>query len=589
MTTLPPALRPWARALELLDGSVQAGVSTWLAPLNSLFGPMASPQRHLDGDPDGYDGIAQRGTYERLLLSEWAVALEVPEEFLRRAAMHEHVFTRPAFVSPQANTHCVALLDVGPRQLGAPRLAQLAALVVLETRAVADGGTFSFGTLQHPEAKLRSLDRGSLRNWAERISWTDAPTDAEPARARLGEHPATECWLIGASSLKPLAAALDVNLLIVDESQCVDERTLQLTARPRGRPGASAVLRLPPDDVCTRTLRNPLARVLPVRSTRTSAPRTLGMLDVTGRRLILRDADGGIAAHHVPNTANEPPGRPKRVIPDGPEETLLGADMCGRIIALSRRGDGQLALRGSGLQGGRSLSDSFVLDIEVPHSLRSAASVQLMVCAVGESSFTAWILDDEQQLWHLTLRLPPLSEAQGHQSLRCVERGCQDLVRVSRDHFAWHSLSQGRFLASDSSLELSDITAEHAVFGIGRGGVSMSVAWVDGDHVRVRPTPPAATQMVAPDGELLGGLFRGVETSPPAILFMRNRRHVLLRSGAASDHELFTARALIKEIRFEPYSSRIVWLTEAGGVGVFCLERDQVVLRLDLTPSEDSL
>ena len=238
MTALPPALRPWAQALELLDGTVQTGVSTWLAPLRSLFGPMASPRRDSDGVPDGYDGISGRGTYDRLLLSEWAVALEVPEEFLRRAAMHEHVFTRPAFVSPQTSSRSVALLDVGPRLLGAPRLAQLAALVVLESRAIAEGGTFSFGTLQHPGAKLRQLEHGSLRDWSERISWADAPTDPEPNRARLEEHEVTECWLIGAPNLRALAADLEANLLVVEEGQQSDERTLQLTAHRRGRSAA---------------------------------------------------------------------------------------------------------------------------------------------------------------------------------------------------------------------------------------------------------------------------------------------------------------------------------------------------------------
>lgn len=587
MTALPPALRPWAQPLELLDGTVQTGVSMWLAPMRSLFGPMASPLRHTDGDPDGYDGITQRGTYDRLLLSEWAIALEVPEEFLRRAAMHEHVFTRPAFVSPQASNRCVALLDVGPRQLGAPRLAHLAALVVLESRALAEGSTFSFGTLQHPEAKLRQLDHGSLRDWTDRIAWTDTPTDPEPNRTRLEENDVTECWLIGASNLRPLAAELEANLLVVEESQPGEERALQLTAHPRGRSAASVVLRLPPEDVCTRTLRRPMAQVVPVRSISSSAPGTFGMLDAMGRRLILRDQHGGIAAHHVPNTRNEPPGRPKRVLPEDENEAVLGADICGRIIALSRIRDGQLTLRGSGLKGRRSLGEHFILDLDVPPSFQTAASVHLMVCAAEDNSFAAWVLDSEGQLWRLTIRTRSDSDPQGHQSLSCVERGCRDFVRMNRDHFAWRSLSQNRFLASDSSLELSDIDAEHAVFSSGPGAESMSVAWIDGSEIRVRPTPLGTTPMIAPDGEVFG-LFRPGTSGPPAILFMRERRHILQRSGAESDRQLFTARAPIKEVRFEPSSSRILWLTEAGGVGVFCLERDQVVLRMDLTPSEDT-
>ena len=49
-----------------------------------------------DGEPDGYDGIASRGIYERLVTSEWLLADEEPDEFDRRAAMGEHTFTRLA-------------------------------------------------------------------------------------------------------------------------------------------------------------------------------------------------------------------------------------------------------------------------------------------------------------------------------------------------------------------------------------------------------------------------------------------------------------------------------------------------------------
>ncbi len=44
--------------------------------------------------PDGYDGIGRRGSYDRLLASEWLIHDELPDEFLRRVVSGEHAFLR---------------------------------------------------------------------------------------------------------------------------------------------------------------------------------------------------------------------------------------------------------------------------------------------------------------------------------------------------------------------------------------------------------------------------------------------------------------------------------------------------------------
>ena len=61
------------------------------------------------GELRGYDGLTRRGSPERLLISEWLLATEAPDEFVRRAAFNEQAFLRPAFRQPQGGRRAVAL------------------------------------------------------------------------------------------------------------------------------------------------------------------------------------------------------------------------------------------------------------------------------------------------------------------------------------------------------------------------------------------------------------------------------------------------------------------------------------------------
>ena len=74
----------------------------WLQRLSLAMGPLRA-ERHLgSGNPDGVGGLSRRGTYERLLVSEWLFADELPDEFARRAAMQEHLFLELSAASPRA-------------------------------------------------------------------------------------------------------------------------------------------------------------------------------------------------------------------------------------------------------------------------------------------------------------------------------------------------------------------------------------------------------------------------------------------------------------------------------------------------------
>lgn len=131
----------------------------WLPRLSALFGSWKLPRiQHATGDPDGYSGLGRRGSWERLVVSEWAVADAVPDEFIRRVAMREQLFLQLSRVLPATSPVTRVWLACDPSQLGAPRLAHLAILVVLRRRAQLVGGQLFWSTLHEPDRFSGDLD-----------------------------------------------------------------------------------------------------------------------------------------------------------------------------------------------------------------------------------------------------------------------------------------------------------------------------------------------------------------------------------------------------------------------------------------------
>ena len=131
--TLPVALRPWADVLSTMDVELATALGPLLKDLDEFISAATTTHPH-QGEPDGFGGIGRRGEPERILVSEWALAEDHPHEFLRRAATGELLYTTPEFTEPHRRGQAAVLVDAGPDQLGAARLVQLAALIVLQRR-----------------------------------------------------------------------------------------------------------------------------------------------------------------------------------------------------------------------------------------------------------------------------------------------------------------------------------------------------------------------------------------------------------------------------------------------------------------------
>jgi hypothetical protein len=202
MTTmsLPGPLQAWQPYLSWFTPELAAPLSEMLRRMHPLLGRFQGHRQGGVPEPDGVEDLRRRGPYERLLSTEWLLATELPDEFLRRAAGGEHLFLAPRLRARQADRLIVALFDAGPWQLGAPRLAQLALWILLARRAAEAGGELRWGTLQCPgqlkaagtpeDLKLmlraRSFDSAGVDQWQQWSEW-------------LAEHASGvgECWLVG--------------------------------------------------------------------------------------------------------------------------------------------------------------------------------------------------------------------------------------------------------------------------------------------------------------------------------------------------------------------------------------------------------
>jgi hypothetical protein len=199
---LPPALQPWHAWLAWFDPDIAALLGDWLVRLEPLLGRGAARMQHGAADPDGIDDLRRRGPYARLLLSEWAVADLLPDEFLRRAAHHEHLFLAPKLVQRQSDALVLALFDAGPAQRGAPRLLHVAMWILLARRAQAARARFAWGVLQRP-GEVQAADaphalRALLQARTHQPA-TDAERSAWRAYLRGSGQAASERWWIAAT------------------------------------------------------------------------------------------------------------------------------------------------------------------------------------------------------------------------------------------------------------------------------------------------------------------------------------------------------------------------------------------------------
>lgn len=248
----PPArrARPWAGTLSAISPELAVAFGPLLRRLDALIGER-EPVADIAGDPDGLGGLARSGRPDQLLPSEWLLADEFPDEFLRRFVDGELLHLAPEFRTPAVRGRIAALVDAGPTQAGAGRLVQLAALLVLHRRAAARGTELVVVVLGDPYGRRLTGDLAELLPaWLTARRPVD-PTPADVQHALDGLDAADQAWLLTSPRLAERLPA---------RSRVLTSEPTRWSAAGAGHAavrldGATAELPLPAGEIAVRALR----------------------------------------------------------------------------------------------------------------------------------------------------------------------------------------------------------------------------------------------------------------------------------------------------------------------------------------------
>lgn len=587
---LPGALASWGRPLAIFPPDVATAVGALVPRLASLIGPLRPETGGVDGVPDGFDGLARRGPPERLLATEWLLADELPDEFVRRALAGEQTYLALARRAPRSTRASVALFDAGPDQLGAPRLAHLAALVVLARRAEKAGAAFRWGVAGRAPKLVDAVDGAAVRRLlAARSAERPTPADVDAALdalARDGLH-VEDVFLVGGGAFRADGRSESRFHLELVESLAAETPYLEARLSRGARPLGHARLPLPPDDVGARVLRDPFqsAAASPARLSTANAPASPLVFSTTGGKLLALTAAGRVIAYPIPNSPREKPGKPK----------FRGRDV-GRPFALdySRRqlftigasGDELhlAAYRGAELAG----HDRFPFsegrtDIELADAPALRPCVPFHEAGVPNAAF--FVLDDASTLFVLRRRRGPDAPPRLAVQARCV-------LALARAGVGVSYVSRGPEPRPEWNLTTLHDRGGHETRGLGPDVTR--VFFGSGSHQGplVAVEGSAGWRLLSREGtehfvgpvrvEIVGAVERWRPLERPSLVVLdddRRRISFEARAGAA----LPAATAPIRSVFVGSNQPYVAYITEAAELVVFSLWHWSVVLRLFLT------
>ncbi|MFD0351132.1 hypothetical protein ACFQ0M_44075 [Kitasatospora aburaviensis] len=337
---LPAALAPWAATLSALTPELALALGPLLLRLDTLVGGH-EPVVDTTGEPDGVGGLARTGRPDQLLPSEWLLADEFPDEFLRRLADGELLHLATEFRTPAVRGRIAALVDTGPTQAGAGRLVQLAALLVLHRRAAARGTELVVGVLGDPPGHWLAGELAELLPaWLSARRATD-PTPEDVQRARAALDDADQAWLLTSPRLADRLPA-HPRVLTGEPARWTADGADRVLVRLAG---TTAELPLPASDIAVRALRGAEFRRAEPAAARAGRRWATGGLALPAfpndaRTLIARGAEPGtLYAVNLPHADGRRTlgVRPRRH--DLPGPVLAAGRIARRLIALHIRGD----------------------------------------------------------------------------------------------------------------------------------------------------------------------------------------------------------------------------------------------------------
>lgn len=328
---LPAALQPWRPWLDWFAPELAPALGDLLWRLQPLIGPRRSGSSGA-AEPSGIEDLRRRGSYERLLLSEWAIVDLFPDEFLRRAATGEHLFLAPREVQQREAGECLALFDAGPLQLGAPRLAHLALWILLARRAAEMGMWFRWGLVQLPGQLHEALSPEQLKSLLKARTLQPALAEHWKSWQQLTQEGSFsgECWAVGPGDG---GKGLVTHRVVARRS--LQESALEVSLR-EGLRQRSLILPLPAQGAAVQLLKGQFMPT-PVADTTThqKASSKLSLkqpplLSLEGRHVAVPTLGSSVIVFSVPDM---PGGKSKRKQWEhrwSSQHSMLAAALCGK-------------------------------------------------------------------------------------------------------------------------------------------------------------------------------------------------------------------------------------------------------------------
>lgn len=395
---LPRVLQPWAELLHLFPHDNALALGTLLRRLAIAIGPMQLDPLLGQDEPDGYSGLHNRGDYQRLLLSEWLLAEQEPDEFMRRAIMGEQLFYQPLRLDNKASKASVVLFDSGPAQLGSARIVQLALLILLARRAQAAGAEFYWGVLQKPDTGLiAQITTGQIQRWLRTRTLQFVSSEhITPWQSQLNEIAGiAELWLVSPHLAEQLIAS--DRCIVIEEALIPAQRQVNVSVLQNHR-WHQIRLDLPDEKSCTRLLRDPFKSVstTPVGSAKRIADSGSLLFSQCGRKLAVLLEDGTVAVYPVPNSARQPASQPRLFTPASQEQLLALQMLKKRIHALTSDGHSMIHHYLSGVRG-----ESLAVheDMSISPELETAVLAPCFFSSQAGFPHSVFFLDHASTLW----------------------------------------------------------------------------------------------------------------------------------------------------------------------------------------------
>jgi hypothetical protein len=584
----------WAEVLSVLAPDVATSVGPWAKMFASVLGPLRTQTVEGTGDPDGYNGVTRRGPYERLLLSEWLLADEFPEEFVRKAAMREHMFHQWVRRERAMSKTSVVLFDAGPYQLGTPRLAHLALLFTLARRAQKANARFAWGVLQQPphgdvsnlrlgvtEKNINQLmdARQALPpSESDILSWNDF-------EARSQEW--NDVWVVGSyETVTRWSVARGYRVRATGGTAAVRETTdlsvasLTVTVRQRTQ-SQDITLTLPNQQVCTRLLRSSIQRTqtrVPDFTTRSDLnPLSAAVISSCGGRVAVRVARNHVMLLGVPNSLRAGTPRPRKFSPQYSEKILAVSWYRKTLVVLSLRGKSLVRYQ----LGGR---DFPAQGVEIPTSPETLA----MVVSWGEGaslrSFLTYkktgiarsaFVDDRGVFWEI--RPSGVFEVGKHiETTSVIREELQLMVRDLGDPSNLASLSHHGTIHSYRTQQEQSVLrgcyfspSSSAPLFVFEHGMCIQI-----QHNQLVPN----TAFIVPQSMQPVGAMYGTPHTPLRLVALSADRKSIVLCHANEQHTVYTHTHEILHATQSANSFRLACVTSEPGMFVFNLEMSQLAL-----------